>query len=234
MSQWNSEQLQMLLAEQEPTRLFKRALTLVEDLEMSYLGVTLQLQIAASRPHIILYNNYPHAWNARYSHPDMFKQDPIVSRCSSTTLPVLWTDELYREVPQFREAASSHGLRHGWTQSVHDQRHNQTQLSVARPLGAIGVCEFYEKSVQVVWLCHTLHALLSEHHLASLAPVPKLSARELEVLKWSADGKTAADIGRILSLATSTINFHIRSLITKTNASNKAGAIAIAASRGLI
>lgn len=63
--------------------------------------------------------------------------------------------------------------------------------------------------------------------------MPKLTERELEVLKWSADGKTAADIARILTLSTSTVNFHIRSVIAKTNASNKAGAVAIAASRGL-
>lgn len=54
------------------------------------------------------------------------------------------------------------------------------------------------------------------------------------MLKWSAAGKTAADIACILSLSQSTVNFHIRSIITKTNASNKAGAIAIAAMRGLI
>ncbi|MNH36287.1 Regulatory protein SdiA [compost metagenome] len=65
-------------------------------------------------------------------------------------------------------------------------------------------------------------------------PSCNLSAREAEVLKWSAAGKTAADIACILSLSQSTVNFHIRSIITKTNASNKAGAIAIAAMRGLI
>ena len=85
------------------------------------------------------------------------------------------------------------------------------------------------------WLCHTLHAVLGEHHLNALCPPqPKMSARELEVLKWSAAGKTAADVACILSLSQSTVNFHIRSVITKTNAANKAGAIAIAALRGWI
>jgi LuxR family transcriptional regulator len=44
-----------------------------------------------------------------------------------------------------------------------------------------------------MWLCHTLHAAVSEHHLAS-SPLPQLSERELEVLKWSSAGKTAADV----------------------------------------
>lgn len=234
MSQWNSEQLQALLAERDPQQLFNRALMLVQDMGRTHLGLTLHVHIAASRPHIILYNNYSREWSAYYTSADVLKQDPIASKCHRSTLPVLWTDELFREVPQFRETACEHGLRHGWTQSVHDLRHNQSQLSVSRPDGAIDIHEFYDKNVRVLWLCNTLHALLCDHHLAGLAPVPRLSERELEVLKWSADGKTAADIARILSLSTSTVNFHIRSLINKTNASNKAGAIAIAASRGLI
>ncbi len=150
-------------------------------------------------------------------------------------MPVLWTDELYREAPQFREAACQYGLRHGWTQSLHDLQHNESQISVARPAQSIDIVELYDKAGSVQWLCHTLHAVLGEHHLSALCPPqPKMSERELEVLKWSAAGKTAADVACILSLSQSTVNFHIRSVITKTNAANKAGAIAIAALRGWI
>ncbi|MGE6825515.1 LuxR C-terminal-related transcriptional regulator, partial [Pseudomonas soli] len=109
-----------------------------------------------------------------------------------------------------------------------------SQLSVSRAEGAVSRDELFEKSAQVMWLCNTLHAALSTHHLAKYSPLPQLSERELEVLKWSAAGKTAADVAMILSLSTSTVNFHIRSVISKTNASNKAGAIAIAALRGLL
>lgn len=102
---------------------------------------------------------------------------------------------------------------------MHDQRHNESQISVARPAGAIDTVELYSKAGNVQWLCHTLHAVLGEHHLKALCPPqPKMSERELEVLKWSAAGKTAADVACILSLSQSTVNFHIRSVITKTNA----------------
>lgn len=241
MSQWNPEQLQQLLDERNPQQLFKRALALVQDLGMNYLGLSLHLHLAASRPTIILYNNYPPEWNAYYQQYDLINHDPIVSRCHNSTMPFLWSDELFTEVPAFRAGSCAFGLRHGWSLSVHDQRHNETQLSVARPerlyrrrdRAKVEMKEFYENSAKTMWIGHVLHALLCEHHLAALTPIPKLSERELEVLKWSADGKTAAVIARILSLSTSTVNFHIRSVITKTNAANKAGAIAIAASRGL-
>ncbi|MDF0730029.1 autoinducer binding domain-containing protein [Pseudomonas entomophila] len=238
MPHWTTQQLQALLERSDPQDMFDHAAQLVDDLGMVHIGLSLHLHVAARPPQIVLYNNYPDDWNAHYQDPAFIKQDPIAARCHRSTLPVLWQDALYDEAPDFRALACRHGLRHGlrhgWTQSVHDLRHNQSQLSVSRPEGVIDVSEFYEKAAQVMWLCHTLHALISEHHLASMAPAPTLSERELEVLKWSAVGKTAADVACILSLSTSTVNFHIRSVISKTNAANKAGAIAIAVSRGLI
>lgn len=234
MTQWNSEQLQELLQESEPQRLFDRAVALAQQLGMEFVGLSLHLHVAAHSPQIILYNNYPREWNERYKQEHLIKIDPIVSTCHQTTLPVLWTDELFSEVPHLREAAREHGMAHGWTQSVHDLRHNESQLSVSRQRSAIRPTELYSKGAQIMWLCHNLHAVLSEHHLARFNPAPQLSERELEVLKWSAAGKTASDVATILSLSTSTVNFHIRNVISKTNAANKTGAIAIAALRGLL
>lgn len=234
MTQWTSEQLEQLLTDQEPTQLFRRAVGLAQALDLEFVGLTLHLHIAAHSPRVISYNNYPAEWNERYQRERFLSIDPVISKCHQATLPLLWSDELFRETPHLREAACAHGLVHGWTQSVHDLRHNESQLSVCRAQGAIDIPEMYAKSAQVMWLCHTLHALLGEHHLAQLSPAPQLTERELEVLKWSAAGKTASDVATILSLSTSTVNFHIRSVITKTNAANKAGAIAIAALRGLL
>ncbi|MCO7059249.1 autoinducer binding domain-containing protein [Pseudomonas juntendi] len=235
MLHWKPEHLDAFVSERSPKKLFNIAVHLAQDLAMQYLGLNLRIQIATQTPRLYLYSNYPDEWISCYQRDDFYKQDCAAHLSHQSTLPVLWTDELYHEAPHFREAACHHGLRHGWTQSLHDLQHNESQISVARPAGSIDINELYEKAGSVQWLCHTLHAVLSEHHLNALCPPqPKMSARELEVLKWSAAGKTAADVACILSLSQSTVNFHIRSVITKTNAANKAGAIAIAALRGWI
>ncbi|MGF6394044.1 autoinducer binding domain-containing protein [Pseudomonas plecoglossicida] len=235
MPLWTHEHLEQLTGESAPDRVFDLAVQLAQDLDMTFLGLKLRLQLAAQPPKVFLYSNYPQAWIERYQRDDFHKQDAAANHSHTSTMPVLWTDELYREVPHFREQACEHGLRHGWTQSLHDLQHNESQISVARPLGEVSSSELYDKAGKVQWLCHTLHAVIGEHHLSKLCPpIPKMTERELEVLKWSAAGKTAADVACILSLSQSTVNFHIRSVISKTNASNKAGAIAIAAMRGLI
>ncbi len=47
------------------------------------------------------------------------------------------------------------------------------------------------------------------------SPAKNLTQREIEVLKWSAEGKTAGDIAMILCLKERTIHFHIASAIQK-------------------
>jgi LuxR family transcriptional regulator len=60
-----------------------------------------------------------------------------------------------------------------------------------------------------------------------------LTIREVEVLKWSAKGKTAAEVAMILDLKQRTVNFHIGSAIRKIGVSNKTSAVVQAALSGV-
>ncbi len=48
-----------------------------------------------------------------------------------------------------------------------------------------------------------------------------LSRRELEVLRWTADGKTADEIGEILGVTPRTVNFHIAQMMSVLGVPNK-------------
>jgi LuxR family transcriptional regulator len=61
-----------------------------------------------------------------------------------------------------------------------------------------------------------------------------LSTREVEILKLSADGKTAYECSRILSISERTINFHVRSAIQKFGVNNKIAAVIKAVRTGAI
>ena len=58
------------------------------------------------------------------------------------------------------------------------------------------------------------------------ADFPKLTPKELEVLKWTIAGKTAFEVGQILSTTERTANFHIRNICEKLGVVNKNSAIA--------
>ena len=62
----------------------------------------------------------------------------------------------------------------------------------------------------------------------------RLSARELEVLRWTAVGKTAWDVSEILSIAESTVKEHLARASAKLGTTNKVHTIAEALRCGLI
>jgi DNA-binding NarL/FixJ family response regulator len=61
-----------------------------------------------------------------------------------------------------------------------------------------------------------------------------LSPREIDVLKLIRDGHRSKEIAYRLSIAETTVTFHIRNLVDKLGASGRAHAVAIGISRGLL
>jgi DNA-binding NarL/FixJ family response regulator len=52
----------------------------------------------------------------------------------------------------------------------------------------------------------------------------QLTAREIDVLRLMADGKTNGDIARALFVAEGTVKFHVKNILRKMQASNRADA----------
>ena len=55
-----------------------------------------------------------------------------------------------------------------------------------------------------------------------------LTARESEVLKWVARGKSARQIGEVLQITKRTVDAHVHSAIRKIGAISRVNAVAIA------
>lgn len=61
-----------------------------------------------------------------------------------------------------------------------------------------------------------------------------LTSRELEVLQLICDGHRNKQIADLLSIAETTVNFHIRNLVDKLGANDRTHAVTIALRRGLL
>jgi LuxR family transcriptional regulator len=183
-------------------------------------------------------NNYSHGWNTHYEQNNYCAIDPVVAHCNQSTLPILWDSDTFANVPDLRRALADQGMQYGWSQPVHDlNNHNSGILSVARSHCRISAYELYENLGYATFISHKLHVLAMQK-LVSKNPdglsAAHLSSREMEVLKWSAQGKTASDIGMILNLSPRTVNFHIGSAIKKLGVTNKISAVVQAAKVHLI
>ena len=52
-----------------------------------------------------------------------------------------------------------------------------------------------------------------------------MTPREVEILRWTREGKTAWGVGAILGVAEATVNFHLRNIFRKLGASSKHQAV---------
>jgi LuxR family quorum sensing-dependent transcriptional regulator len=62
----------------------------------------------------------------------------------------------------------------------------------------------------------------------------QLTPREREVLEWVAQGKSAWEIGEILTIKKRTVDEHVHTAVRKLGAVNRAHAVALAVRDGLI
>ena len=129
----------------------------------------------------------------------------------------------------------NHGFVHGLTQSTLNGVMGLGILSLARSSLEIESDEIAEKGEKFTQLTQLIHSLFSRRYLDdAVSSLPGLSPREAEVMRWTADGKSARDIAEILHLSKNTIDFHIKNTVSKLGAPNKTAAVILAASLGII
>jgi LuxR family transcriptional regulator len=133
------------------------------------------------------------------------------------------------------DAARDHGLRKGVTQCMMLPNHALGFLSVSRAstLGKVREGDDLELRLQLL-VQLSLLALVRLGDDMVTAPEMKFSKREKEILRWTAEGKTSAEIAIILSISENTVNFHQKNMQKKFNAPNKTQIACYAAAIGMI
>lgn len=237
MEIWKESQLKQLSHTQEIKTAYRIALNFARNLGYKFCGFSITSNSVGVDTSAVNLNNFPHEWNTQYEKNNTTQIDPIVAHCNHSTLPVLWSEELFSRTPWLWQVLQQQGLQHGWSQAIFDEETGQRSiLSLARSHCPISTYELYEHLGFSVFISRHLHALalgMQPKKPARPQP-PPLSRRELEVLKLSADGKTAYEIARILSLSERTINFHVQRAIEKLGVNNKIAAVIAAARSGAI
>jgi two-component system nitrate/nitrite response regulator NarL len=80
-----------------------------------------------------------------------------------------------------------------------------------------------------------LHSgLASEIRARARDPDPGLTARELDVLRLIAEGRSAPAVGRALHLSTGTVKSHLTSVYEKLGVNDRAAAVAEGMRRGVL
>jgi len=201
---------------------------------------------AMTRLDIVTLGNYPTEWMDRYSRNNYVLVDPAAKHCIASTLPYDWNDMVNDQdsgTRLFVDECFQFGLKKGVSIGIRGHSGHFSILSLG---GRTDVAKSQSDKHRVL---ATLHYLLPYMHekLADInaylikqtpidthPPLSILSMRERECLLWTAEGKTAYEIARILNIAESTVNFHLKNAVRTLDCSNKTHAAAKAVLQGLL
>jgi len=235
MQSWQEEMLTTIGApDLTEAEVFARALTAAKALGFDYCAYGVRLPLPFTRPQTASVNNYPTEWQKRYMEANYLAADPTVALGQTSCLPMLWSDELFANAKPLWDEARSVGLRFGWAQSSLDGV-RAGLLTLARSHEAITPSQLQASELNMRWLANMVHVALARRLTTQFVEAaPVLTAREIEVLRWSADGKTAPEIGDILEVANSTVVFHVANAMRKLNVSSRTAATVKAAMLGLL
>lgn len=236
MRTWQEDQLHALYGSECENKLFEAMVALARDFGFDYCAYGLRMPLPLTRPKTVMFNNYPAAWQTRYREQNYLAIDPTVQHGMHSLLPVIWSDDLFLPSRGLWEEARSFGLNVGWAQSSRDENGAVGMLTLARLSESLSDIELREKELKMAWLAQMVHLEMSRLLCAKILPEAgvRLFHREVEVLKWTGDGKTSGEISEILNISERTVNFHIGNAMVKLNAVNKTAAVVRAAMLGML
>lgn len=187
---------------------------------------------------LIMIDGYPPDWVKRYFEQHHFDADPVMAYCAQHVVPLCWSDltlEPGSQAERMMQEAAEFGLRDGVSMPLHSPQGELGILSMAvdaPPEQARAVCEGALGHVQVL-ACYLHEAVRRVSGLLHNGS-PNLTPREIECLRWAADGKTSGEIAQLLDLSESTANFHLNNAMRKLDVVNRQHAVAKATLQGHI
>ncbi|RQS09870.1 LuxR family transcriptional regulator [Burkholderia sp. Bp9002] len=180
--------------------------------------------------------NYPESWQHRYRERQYLAIDPVVRHATSSLAPLTWGDQLFvtEAEREFREDLRAHGMGLGVSFPAHFRHTDVACVSFVR--SAAEADEDVEPLHVPSWGALVANLTLDTSRRLNVVPsgAPSLSARELEILKWVAEGKSSWDISRIVSLTEHGVVHHIRNIMKKFNVTSRRRAVVMASKLGML
>ena len=185
---------------------------------------------------MVLLKHWPDEWYSIYTRSDYVRDDPVIWSCRRTVEPFLWSDAPYdrsanRRSHQVMCEATEFRMTNGLCIPIHGLSGMESAVS----LGGLQP-DLTPRARAAVHLMG-IYAFNTTKRLLQPEPdikTPVLSARECEVMTWTAAGKSAWEVSCILNISANTANKHISSATRKLDTVNKTQAVAEALRRGEI
>ena len=204
---------------------------------------TVSAMVVVDKPGIdsefVTVHNTPMAFEATFADVGVNRRDPVMQHCKRQTMPIIWSQQTYLDnnAIELWETQAQFGYRNGIAMALHLPEGRHFMLGVDRDQALpVDRTELTRLVADLqLFAVHAqdaaLRVLVSE---AAQPERPALTPRELEVLRWTMDGKTARAIGALLSITERTAVQHLQNAMVKLNVKSKHVAVLKALRLGLI
>lgn len=194
----------------------------------------------AADPQFHCVDNGPAGFAVYAENRDRNRRDPVMQHCKSSSVPIVWDQATYVDAGQAElwEEQARFGYRTGICLAVHLPAGRHFCIGVDRDQ-ALPRCE--NEVARMAGDLHLFAAHVQDAAFRVLVPVvdtpsppPLLTPRELECLRWTTEGKTAWEVGRLLGISEQTAVRHLNNASKKLDSVNKHHAVVKAMRLGLI
>jgi len=211
------------------------------EMEFDYVSVTMVIDsvMPNGRPSFSTLSNAPDAYDSVYQDQASSLRDPVLKRLKVLSVPFTYSQKTYAAegAGDLWEEQAPYGFKSGIAVALHLPNSRHFLLGVDRDADLpTDVARLTRLMADLQLLA--VHAQAASERLLSPAvgtsAPPQLNEREIEILKWTMEGKSAWTVGQLLSISHHTVNFHLRSVFKKLGASSKHQAVLKAISFGLL
>ena len=177
--------------------------------------------------------NIPSDWEAEYFSKKYCDHDPIWLFALGNLLPERWSNitsrfDLTAKQDKIMNIGKDAGLSDGVIIPVHGPGGEFAVLSLSHSETEIQGRQNVELDETILHMfALRFHSQIRALQGPGVAEPPAdLTSREIDVLFWTAEGKSTWDISQILAISESTVNFHISSAKRKLGVYSKPHAVA--------
>ncbi|MBP6902751.1 MAG: autoinducer binding domain-containing protein [Burkholderiaceae bacterium] len=193
------------------------------------------------RSDFVLIDNTPQGYTDAFHDTDSMRRDPVMQHCRRHSMPIIWNQATYTEagLGELWEEQARFGYCTGIAMALHlpEGRHFALGVERSQPLPSDRV-----ELMRLVADLQLFAVMAQDAAARVLVPEPSsgpsdrpvLTPRELEVLRWTMEGKTAWEVGTILGISERTAVLHVNNAMHKLQCSSKHQAVLKALRLGLI
>ena len=186
------------------------------------------------------FGSVPEAYRSTYESHDFSLRSPVTRRLKRLRVPFVYDQAMYVDegAGDIWEAQAPYGFKNGIALTLESQGGRYFVIGVDReqalPRDALRLAKLMADLFLFAAYAQVAALRLLQRSQPDPQALPTLTGRELEILKWTAAGKSAWAVGQILNLSEHHVNYCIRRIMSKLDVASKFQAAAQAHALGLI